>query len=200
MEDLSGSIPVNIFNADGGLEYVANSYNEARKFLGMSYNTVSLYINNSKSYFSFKHKKSFLLRSANLNIADYVQKDPSIALSARPAVEITSRKIEHTLKNTSILTLNKIKLTELSTLFLYCFNQNKELVNTFFTITEIFSTLFPKKTKEILSDNKTFTGPYALIRNRINYDSPFIAEDGKLYYIAKNPNRNDSKFRENSVV
>lgn len=63
MVDLRGSIPVNIYNLDGSLEYVANSYNEARKFVGMSYSSMPLYVDNSKPFFSKIQNKEFLLKT-----------------------------------------------------------------------------------------------------------------------------------------
>jgi hypothetical protein len=44
LDDLSGSIPVNIFNMNVELEYICNTYNEARKFLGMTNIVMYLYI------------------------------------------------------------------------------------------------------------------------------------------------------------
>lgn len=36
MVDILGSIPINIYNLDGSLEYFASSYNKARNYLNMS--------------------------------------------------------------------------------------------------------------------------------------------------------------------
>lgn len=184
----NGTISVSIYNIDGDLEYTANSLNEARKFLDMSYSSVNLYINNTKPYYSSIHNKNFLIRSSNL--------DHSLNMSNI----ITTKSIEHKLKNTEQLKLNDQKLTDLSILFLYCFDCNKNLIYTFFTITEIFSNLFPEKTKNILKNKGSFTGPYSIIRMRINLESPILAEDGNIYYIGKNPCRKDTTFREKSLI
>lgn len=194
MINLQGSIPVNIYDEKGSLEYVANSYNDARKFLGMSYSSVPLYLNNSKPFYSKLLNNNFFLRTFDIS-PDKSQIDIS-----KENFAVDLKKIEHKLKNTEVLTLKSLNLNDLSLLFLYCFNENKETFTTFFTITELYKTLFPKKSEEILKNNKTFTGPYSIIRNRINLESPVLGEDGKLYFIAKNPNRIDSEFRENSVV
>jgi len=100
--------------------------------------------------------------------------------------------IEHTLKNTEVLSLPNKILDELSTLFLYFFNADKKTFTTFFTLTEAYRKLFPNKTKHLIENNKTLTGPYNYIRNRINIDVPVLSENGNHYYFAKNPNRNDT--------
>jgi hypothetical protein len=182
MFSLQGSIPVNIYNLDGTLDYPANSLNDARKYLQMSYRTIPLYLNNVKPFFSYKLNKLVTLR------------EPAFT------GELSLNTIEHKLKNTDVLNLPNYSLNELSTLFLYCFNSDKTTFSTFFTLTEAYRNLFPKNTKYLIENNKTFTGPYNYIRNRVNIDVPVLSENGNHYYFAKNPNRKDTEIRENSVV
>jgi len=182
MSNIKGSIPVNIYNLDGSLDYPANSLNDARKYLQMSYRTIPLYLNNVKPFFSSKLNKLVMLREPEFK------------------GELKLNTIEHKLKNTEVLSLPNKSLDELSTLFLYCFNADKKTFTTFFTLTEAYRKLFPKKTANFIENNKTLTGPYNYIRNRINIDVPVLSENGYLYYFAKNPNRNDTEIRDNSVT
>jgi len=149
----------------------------------MSERSVYLYVNNSKPYFSKYLNKEVLLVEPEFK------------------GEITLRKIEHSLKNVKPLILSEFNnLSALSPLFLYCFNEDKISFQTFFTLTEAYQNLYPKNTEWILKNRQTFTGSYNYIRNRINLDEPAIAEDGKSYYFAKNPERSDAEFRVNSVI
>jgi hypothetical protein len=99
--------------------------------------------------------------------------------------EAVIRTIEHKIKNTKALTLPEISLIDLSPLFLYCFNADKKAFSTFFTLTEAYQKLFPINTFELIANNKTFTGSYAYIRNRINENVPVLSENGSLFYLAK---------------
>lgn len=102
-EDPYGSKPVNIYNIDETLEYAASSHNDGRKYLGMSTRSLGLYTNNSKSFYSKKLTKSVTLREP-----DFLG-------------ETVKKPIVHEIKNASPLTLYNLKLTDLSTLFLYFF-------------------------------------------------------------------------------
>nr|QKS32161.1 GIY-YIG endonuclease [Sphaerobolus stellatus] len=178
--DNRGSIPVNIFNLDGSLEYSANSLNDASKYLQMSATSVYLYVNNSKSYFS-KHLNKHV-RLVELEFTG----------------DTKLRKIEHSLKNVNPLILDGKDLNNLDLLFLYCFSQDKKTYQTF--LTDAYRNLFPKNSEILIKNNKTFTGSYNYIRNRINLDVSVLAEDGKSYYLAKNPERLDTEIRDNSVL
>lgn len=207
MVDLRGSIPVNIYNLDGSLEYVANSYNDARKFLGMSYSSMPLYVDNSKPFFSKNQNKEFLIKTLLLIKDSELEpkvggecKTPTSAANEGRFADSVIKKIEHKLKNVNVLNLINIKLTELSSLLLYCFDKDKKTFTTFFTITDAYKSLFPKAAANLIKTNKTFTGSYAIIRNRINIDSPVISENGNAYYFAKNPDRKEIDIKDNSVI
>lgn len=159
----------------------------------MSPRSVPLYLNNAKPYFSRKLNKEVLLVEPDYN------------------EELTLRTVENRLKNTKALKLEKFlsgsmlallgkNLNELSPLFLYCFNSETKRFQTFFTLIEAYRKLYPKNSELLIKNKKTFTGPYNYIRSRINLEVPVVAEDGINYYFAKNPQRRDSEFRENSVL
>lgn len=179
---IRGAIPVNIFNLDGSLEFQAVSSTEASKYLDMSIRSVPLYLNNAKPFFSTTLGKFVFLRSPGFEgQAEY-------------------RKIEAQIKFVSELILPNVKLSDLSPLFIYVFNEAKETFVTYFTLTGVYRGLFPIKYEDYIKNNKLPQGVLNSIRARINKDLPVIAENGMKYYIAKNPERVENKFRDNSII
>lgn len=108
MKDNRGSIPVEIYNLDGTLEFSASSNNEASKFLNMGYRNVPLYLNNAKPFFTPNLDKFVTLRSPGFK------------------GEIVLRSLSCQLKDTSPLVLPFHKLEDLSPIFLYCFDEDKK--------------------------------------------------------------------------
>lgn len=179
---IKGAIPVDIYNLDGSLEFKAVSSHEASNYLNMSYRSVPLYLNNAKPFYSSTLEKFVLLKSPDFT-------------------DITTiRKIGHLPQNYPELSLPNSKLNELSRLFLYAFDEGKTSFTTFFTLTEAYHALFPTLFATYLNNNKFPTGVLNVIRFRINKDVPVVAEHGAKYYFAKNPQRAEADFRENSVL
>jgi hypothetical protein len=127
MSNVKGSIPVNVYNLDGSLDYPANYLNDARKYLQIIYRTIPLYLNNVKPLFSSKLNKLVILREPEFK------------------GELKLNRIEHKLKNTEVLSLPNKSLDELSTLFLYCFNADKKNLYYFFHSNRSLSKIISKK-------------------------------------------------------
>lgn len=176
-----GTIPVDIYNLEGSLEFSAKSSNEASKMLSMSYRSVPLYLNNAKPFFSPTLEKFVTLKSPGFE------------------GKLELKIIQHK-KKASPLNLPNHKLDKLSTVFLYCFTEDKINFTTFFTLTQAFRGLFPKQFEESLKFNQYPSGVLNSIKSRINLDLPIIAENGLKYYFAKNPAREENEFRENAII
>lgn len=85
--------------------------------------------------------------------------------------------------------------------------QDKKTYQTFFTLTDAYKSLFPNNAEVLMAgkreNNKTLTRSYNYIRNRINLDILVVAEDGKNYYFANNPEILETEAhsgRDNSVL
>lgn len=181
-KSIRGAIPVDIYNLDGSLEFKTSSSHEASNYLHMTYRSVPLYINNAKPFYSSTLEKFVLLRSPDFTDTP------------------TVRKIEHQHNYVPELSLPNFKLNELSRLFLYAFDEGKTNFTTFFTLTEAYCAFFPTLSATYFNNNKYPTGVLNVIRFKINKEAPVVAENGAKYYFAKNPQRVESDFRENSVL
>jgi hypothetical protein len=169
--DNRGSIPVEIYNLDGTLEFLASSNNEASKFINMSYKNLHLYLNNAKPFFSPNLDKFVTLRTPGFK------------------GEIVLRSLTHQLINTSPLVLPHQKLEDLSPMFLYCFDEDKKNFTTFFTLTQAYRALFSKQYEEQVMNKKGPTGVLNVIKNKINLAVPVLAENGLKYYFAGSGSR-----------
>ncbi|BDI12858.1 hypothetical protein (mitochondrion) [Phanerochaete sordida] len=178
---IQGTIPVDIYNLEGSLEFSAKSSNDASKMLSMSYRSVPLYLNNAKPFFSPTLDKFVTLRSPGFK------------------GKLEFKRIQHQLKASPLILPNH-KLDKLSIVFLYCFTEDKINFTTFFTLTQAFRGLFPKQFEEVLKINQYPSGVLNVIKSRINLDDPVIAENGLKYYFAKNPTREENVFRENAII
>ena len=178
---IPGSIPVDIYNLEGSLEFSAKSSNDASKMLSMSYRSVPLYLNNAKPFFSPTLDKFVTLKSPGFD------------------GKLESKNIQHKFKGDALILPNQ-KLDNLSSVFLYCFAEDKIKFTTFFTLTQAFRGLFPKQYEELFKNNQIPRGVLNKIKLRINLDEPIIAENGLKYYFAKNPTRKDNNFRENAII
>jgi hypothetical protein len=179
---MDNSIPVLIFNLKGDLIFEAKSYNQTSHYLGISSSSVRLYVDNAKSYYSNLLNEEVILRSPQFN---------GIAID---------RKIEAKLQNLTDLILPNIQLNKLSILYIYCYNEDKIIFTTFFTLTQAYQFLFPKQYNKYIKTGKFPTGALSLIRNRINKDDPVIGENKLKYFFAKNPIRNDIEFRDSAII
>lgn len=181
-KSLKNSIPVDIFNLEGELEFRATSSYQASLYLNFNYRSIPLYLNNAKSLFSNHLEKYVYLRSPDF--------------TGKPI----SRVIRHELTSRKNLILFNLSLEKLNPLFLYCFNEDKKDFITFFTFSGIFRFLFPSKYLDILEKGKIPGGVLNKIIVRINKEESILGENGLSYYIAKNPSRIDNEIRDASVI
>lgn len=169
--------PVDVLNLKDEILILAISWGEAKHLVGVKTQSISKYVNNTKSYFS-----------PNLN--QFV----TFRLPNAAKEEITTRNLTNKLINNLGLELKERTLTSLSPQFIYVFKENKTDFKTFYSAIEIFKEYYPIKynLNKLINKNKIETNNLYLAQwllRRINIEEALKTENESLIYLATHPDR-----------